>query len=65
MDINVHRFHSLPKNALSIMFHRFNSMIMTMGFCIESREDNEMPETLLGCCSLNKPSPLDAVPWPK
>lgn len=63
MDINVHRFHSLPKKALQILFNRFETMVITMGFCIESRDDTEMPETLVGCVSLNKPNPLGATEW--
>jgi hypothetical protein len=63
MDINVHKFHSLPKKALQVMFNRFETMVISMGFCIESREDEEMPETLLGCASINKPNPLGAAPW--
>jgi hypothetical protein len=56
MDINVHKFSSLPKQALSTMFDRFDRMLISIGFCIESIEDNEMPETLLGTVTLLKPT---------
>lgn len=63
MDINIHRFASVPKKALSVMFARFSEMIISMGFCIESREENEMPETLFGSITLNKPTHTDAFNW--
>ena len=36
-------------------------MDISMGFCIESIEDQEMPETLFGAGTLNKPI-YDAAP---
>jgi len=62
MDINVHRFASVPKKALATLISRFDKMFVKMGFCVESREDNEMPETLFGCAALNKMS-VDAPKW--
>jgi hypothetical protein len=59
-DINVHRFAAVPKKALSTLLDRFDKMFIDVGFCIESREDAEMPETILGCASLNKPVPSAA-----
>lgn len=56
MDINVHSFGSVPKKALQTMMSRFDRMLINVGFCIESLNDNEMPETLFGCASLNMPS---------
>lgn len=63
MDINVHRFGSVPKKALKILIDRFDQMVIHMGFCIESRTNDEMPETLFGCATLNKPVYQRAVPW--
>lgn len=63
MDINVHKFSSLPKKALEVLFNRFETMVLSVGFCIESIEDNEMPETLLGCFQLNKPNHSDSFNW--
>lgn len=36
-------------------------MSIDIAFCIESRDDAEMPETLFGCCNLLKPS----IVWPE
>jgi hypothetical protein len=63
MDINIHKFGSLPKKALEIMFNRFDQMVISMGFCIESRVDDEMPETLFGCVTLIRPTYSKAFPW--
>lgn len=63
LDINIHRFASVPKKGLSIILDKFDKMYINTGFCIESREEDEMPETLVGCASLNKPSPASAVPF--
>jgi hypothetical protein len=46
-----------------VLCHRFDKMFIHTGFCIESRDDDEMPETLVGCAALNKPSPANAVPF--
>jgi hypothetical protein len=35
-------------------------MSLSIGFCIESRTDEEMPENLFGCIDLNMPS----TEWP-
>ena len=56
MDINVHKFGSVPKKALQMLISRFDKMYINVGFCIESREDSEMPEVLFGVAALNKPS---------
>mmetsp|Transcript_31776 Transcript_31776/g.53595 ORF Transcript_31776/g.53595 Transcript_31776/m.53595 type:complete len:401 (+) Transcript_31776:213-1415(+) len=63
MDINIHRFASVPKRALEVMFHRFDQMVISMGFCIESREDAEMPEALFGAVQVNFPSHKTAAQW--
>jgi hypothetical protein len=63
MDINIHRFAAIPKKALSVLFHRFDQMIISMGFCIESRDEHEMPEVLFGACTLNKPTYSTASQW--
>ena len=31
-------------------------MFMEIGFVIEGRDDSELPETLIGCSSINKPN---------
>ncbi len=62
MDVNVHKFGSIPKQALQVLLNRFDKMYINIGFCIESREDAEMPEVLFGCACLNKPS-INVPEW--
>ena len=63
MDINIHKFGTVPKKALDFLFNRFDQMVISMGFCIESRIDEEMPETLFGCVTLNRPMYSMAFSW--
>ena len=64
MDINVHKFASLPKKALEAMFTRFDKMVFSAGFCIESRTDDEMPEALFGAAQINFPIHQMCAQWP-
>ena len=45
------------------MFNNFNKMIIDVGFCIEGRLDDELPEVLIGKVEMNKPNYEMAVPW--
>jgi len=63
MDINVHRFASVAKKALQLCKDRFDSMILRLGFCIESKEDGEMPETLFGTVEFNRVIYGNAPVW--
>lgn len=63
MDINVHKFASLPKRALEAMFNRFDKMVFSAGFCIESRTDAEMPEALFGATQINFPTHILTPKW--
>jgi hypothetical protein len=55
MDINGHRFNSMAKGALLSLMPSFDRMVISTAFCIESRKDDEMPETVFGCSTWNKP----------
>jgi len=61
MDINGHRFNSIAKGALLSLMPSFDRMVISAGFCIESRKDDEMPETLIGCSTWNKPDLIQTV----
>lgn len=63
MDINIHKFSSVPKKALEVLFNKFNQMFVSIGLCIESEEDAEMPEMLFGVITLNKIGPDKSVKW--
>ena len=63
MDINVHNFGSIARKGMEIMFGNFSKMIIDVGFCVESRLDEEMPEMLLGQVAMYKPNYECATPW--
>jgi hypothetical protein len=63
MDINGHKFGAVAKTAFQTLLPLFDSCVNSLAFCIESRTDEEMPETILGCCQWNKPGLENVVPW--
>lgn len=63
MDINIYVWGNIARQALQILFHRFGQMVNSIGFCIESLTDEEMPETLFGCGRIIKIEPESAVNW--
>ena len=54
MDINVHRFSYPARAGLQSIFGRFCEMEMAVGFVIEGRSDEELPEVMLGAAQLNR-----------
>ncbi|KAG5180463.1 hypothetical protein JKP88DRAFT_349555 [Tribonema minus] len=60
MDINVHRFRFPAKKALHTLMERFEKMILHVGFTIEGRTPDELPEGMLACACLNYPCPDEA-----
>lgn len=54
MDINGHKFNAISKGALHTLMPSFSEMIVSYGFCIESRDDDELPEVIFGCGTWNK-----------
>ena len=55
MDIHVHKFANIAKQSIHVLTSRCALMAMQIGFVIEGREDNELPETLFACVAVNKP----------
>jgi len=62
MDINVHRFATLPRKGLTILMSRFDEMMLYVGFVIEGRCNEELPECLFGTAYLQKPDPEKSIP---
>jgi hypothetical protein len=63
MDINGHRFNAIAKGALQSILPSFPEVICSFGFCLEGREDSELPEILFGCATWNKPLLEGCVEW--
>lgn len=54
-DIHVYKFAYMAKQCIHYLSSRCGQMNMQIGFVIEGREDNELPEALLGCVQVNRP----------
>ena len=54
MDINVHRFSYAARAGLQTIFGKFCEMEMAVGFVLEGRSDEELPEVMLGAAQLNR-----------
>jgi hypothetical protein len=54
-NIHVHKFATLAKQSIHMISSRCGLMYMQVGFVIEGREDDELPETLFACVAINKP----------
>jgi hypothetical protein len=63
MDINVHNFGTIARKGMEIMFNNFSKMVIEVGFCIEGRQDSELPEVLIGCVQMDRPDYERAIPW--
>ena len=53
IDINVHNFGTLARKGMEVMFENFSEMVIDLGFTIEGRLDEELPEALLGKVTLS------------
>ncbi len=59
----MHQFGVIMRKALQLLVNCFDKMTIDVGFCIESREDDEMPEILFGGGEVYKPSLEKAEQW--
>jgi Protein ENHANCED DISEASE RESISTANCE 2, C-terminal len=62
MDCDVRAWCYLAKKALHYLYPRFSKTSLSVAFVLEGREDSELPEQLLGCCTLTNLDPSKAVP---
>jgi len=61
MSINVFNFSYIAKKCLHMLFPKFVTMVLNVGFTIEGRDDEELPEVLLGGAKVFNLDP-DSVP---
>lgn len=52
MGINVHVFALIARKGLFQMREKFKSMSLNVAFTIEGRENDELPEVVLGCATV-------------
>ena len=60
MTVNVHMFAYIAKKMLYSIQPRFPTMCLNVGFVIEGRDDDELPETMLGVGKLLYMDPAKA-----
>jgi len=61
-DVSLHPFPFLAKKAIACMKESyFKKTIATFAFCIEGRDEDELPECLLGAFQLCYPDPVHAI----
>ncbi|CAM9240662.1 unnamed protein product [Ascophyllum nodosum] len=59
--INVHRFSFIAKKSLHSLKSIFKDMVLHLGFTIEGRSTDELPESILACATLYYPRMESAV----
>lgn len=59
-DIHVYKFANLAKQSIHYLSSRCGLMYMQIGFVIEGRDEDELPEALFGCVGVNKPKEENA-----
>lgn len=64
IDIHVHKFANLAKKSIHALSSRCSLMYMQIGFVVEGREDDELPETLFACVGVNRPEEDQVVHSP-
>jgi Protein ENHANCED DISEASE RESISTANCE 2, C-terminal len=59
-DISLHPFPYIAKQAFSYLYQQniIKNLMVSCGYVIESREDDELPECLIGLAELCYPNPL-------
>jgi len=55
VNINVHKWPTYVQKCIQYMYSQSTLMYLQVGFVIEGREDDDLPETLFGCVGLNRP----------
>ena len=61
-DISLHPFPFLAKKGICFMKDRFfKKVLVTFGFVIEGKTDDELPECLIGAMQLCYPDPMHAI----
>jgi hypothetical protein len=55
MDIHVHKFANIARQSIFLLSSRCGLMNMQIGFVVEGRENEELPEAVFACVAVNKP----------
>lgn len=55
VNINIHKWPTYVQKCIQYMYSQSTLMYLQVGFVIEGREDEDLPETLFGCVGVNRP----------
>lgn len=55
IDIHIHKFANLAKKSIHLLSSHCGLMYMQIGFVVEGRTDEELPENLFACVGVNRP----------
>ena len=55
----VHKWAYIPKKGIVSLLPKLKEMTIDLGFTIEARDDNEMPECILASITLDKINPKE------
>lgn len=53
LDVNIKKFGLLANKTLPVLLARLHLMRLSIAICIESREEDELPEGILGCVGVH------------
>jgi hypothetical protein len=54
-DMHIHEFDTVARKGIHFMTAQAGGMLTQIGYVIEGREDDELPEALFGCAALTMP----------
>ena len=57
LDVNIRQWNMFVRTSLSKLSPSIEGLDIEIGCCVEGRNDEEMPEQLLGCAKLSR------IPW--
>ena len=60
--VNVHLFSYIARKALHTLQPKFSRMVLNIGFVIEGRDDDELPECMLGVAKVIHMDPGERAP---
>lgn len=52
IDVNIHNFCYLARKGANSLFGDLHKFVIDLGLVVEGRDDDELPEQILGCAQL-------------
>ena len=55
VNINIHKWPTYVQKCIQYMYSQSTLMYLQVGFVIEGRDDEDLPEAIFGCVAVNRP----------